>query len=295
MSDTKIGMLLLAGVIALAPVSPLAERPARQRPDVLALLASAASYLDAYEHKFSAVVAREDYALTMMLPAPSSGGTSRTVRRELQSDVMMLNLGPAEWIAFRDVDHVDGRAVHDSDSRLEALLVKPSADVLKAAHQIANESARYNIGVPRNFNVPTMALAYIGRHNQTRSKFTLKTTEKIDDTDAVVVEFQETANPGLITAASGTVSTRGRFWIVPSSGAILRTELSCRVDRATWVEGTVLVNYKLEPSLDVLVPARMDEAYRRDSGESDGGQATYADFRMFNVDTKAIKHGGGGR
>ncbi|HEY6358964.1 MAG TPA: hypothetical protein VIX35_12000 [Vicinamibacterales bacterium] len=289
-------MLLLAGATALAPAWPRAEAPAGQKPEVPALLASAGSYLDAYEHKFSAVVAREDYALTMMLPPPSSGGTGRTVRRALQSDVMMLNLGPAEWVAFRDVDHVDGRAVHDSDSRLETLLLKPSADVLRAAHQIANESARYNIGVPRNFNVPTMALAYLGRHNQTRSKFTIKTTEKIDDMDTVVVEFQETANPGLITAALGAVSTRGRFWIVPSSGAIPRTELSCRVDRGTsWVEGTVSVTYKLEPSLDVLVPARMDETYRRDTGESDAGQATYADFRMFNVDTKAIKHGGGGR
>jgi hypothetical protein len=39
----------------------------------------------------------------------------------------------------------------------------------------------------------------------------------------------------------------------------------------------------------------MDEMYRRDTGESDSGYATYADFRMFNVDTKAIKRDGGGR
>lgn len=286
--------LLIAGAISLTPVRSRVESPAAQRPDVSAVLAVAASYLDAYEHKFSAVVAREDYALTMTLPPPPSVTTGRTIRRELQSDVMMLNLGLAEWVQFRDVDHVDGKAVHDSDSRLEALLVKPSADVLKAAHQIANESARYNIGVPRNFNVPTMALAYLGRRNQTRSRFRIKSTDTIDATDVVVVDFQETASPGLITAESGAVSTRGRVWVVPSSGTILRTELSCRVDDvASWVEGTVLVNYKAEPSVNVLVPTRMDETYRRDNGESDSGLATYADFRMFSVDVKGIKRDGG--
>jgi hypothetical protein len=56
----------------------------------------------------------------------------------------------------------------------------------------------------------------------------------------------------------------------------------------------VLEKNNPEPSLMVLVPTRMDETYRRDNGESDRGFATYADFRMFNVDIKVIKRDGGG-
>jgi hypothetical protein len=44
----------------------------------------------------------------------------------------------------------------------------------------------------------------------------------------------------------------------------------------------------------VLVPARMDEEYRRSTGETDAGRALYADFRTFTVDTQAIRKGGGG-
>jgi hypothetical protein len=292
--------VLVAGALALAPSPVLvAPAPARQ-PDLPALLAEAASYLDIYEPRFSAIVAREDYELSMLsglIDTRDTGfGTARrTVLRKLRSDLMLLNLGPADWVQFRDVYEVDGKPVRDHERQLEALLAKPASGLLDAGRKIADESARYNLGVQRNFNVPTMALAYLARKNQARSAFTVKSHETIDGPDLTVVEFKETAHPGLIQADRGEVTTNGRFWIAPQSGAVVRSELSCRVDRgSTWVEGTVTVNYKSDRAVPVLVPATMDEQYRRDTGETDTGHALYADFRSFRVDTQTIRKGGGG-
>jgi hypothetical protein len=290
---------LIAGGLALTPSSVPAARAPGQQPDLPALLAGVASYLDIYEKRFSAIVAREDYELAMLsgLSDPRDTGfgtTRRTVLRKLRSDLMLLNLGPANWVQFRDVYEVDGKPVRDHDRRLEALLAKPASGVLDAGRKIADESARYNVGVQRNFNVPTMALAYLARRNQARSAFTVKSHETIDGADLTVVEFKETAHPGLIQADRGEVTTNGRFWIAPQSGAIVRSELSCRVDRGSWVEGTVTVSYKADPAVPVLVPVKMDEQYRRSTGETDTGHALYADFRMFTVDTQTIRKGGGG-
>ena len=284
-----------ASVMAAGPEARV--RAARgQAPSLAAVLAAVGTYLDTYQQKFAAVVAHEDYELGYTVPAlPNSSVTMpRTARRTLSSDVMMLNLGPAEWVQFRDVTDVDGKPVRDDANRLATILTSPASGVLVAARAIANESARYNIGVARNFNVPTMALAYVGRKSQDRSVFSLKGRETIDGVNTIVLAFEERAQPGLIRATNGKVETHGRVWVEPDTGAVRRTELDCRVDRSnTWVAGTVTVNYAPEPALKLLVPVRMDEDYHRDSGENDGGHATYTKFRAFNVDTSAIRRGGG--
>jgi hypothetical protein len=291
---------LVAGGLALAPSSVAAARAPGQKPDLPALLARAASYLDIYERKFSAIVAREDYELATMAGLTDTRGTGfgttrRTVSRKLRSDLMLLNLGPAEWVQFRDVYEVDGKPVRDHERRVEALLTKPGGGVLDAARKIADESARYNVGVQRNFNVPTMALAYLTRQNQARSAFTVKSHETIEGADLTIIEFKETAHPGLIQAPSGEVTTTGRFWIAPKSGAIMRSELNCRIDRgSTWIEGTVTVDYKADPAVPVLMPMKMDEQYHRGGGETDTGHAVYSDFRSFTVDVQTIRKGGGG-
>jgi hypothetical protein len=297
--------VLVAGGLALVP-SPVPAAPAPgQRADLPALLAGAASYLDVYEKRFSAIVAREDYELAMLsgLTDPRDTGlgtTRRTVSRKLRSDVMLLNLGPADWVQFRDVYEVDGKPVRDHERRLEGLFAKPAGGLLDAGRKIADESARYNLGVQRNFNVPTMALAYLARQNQARSAFTVKSHETIDGADLTILEFKEAAHPGLIQASSGKVTTNGRFWIAPQSGAVLRSELYCRIDggsrlfNSAWVEGTVTVSYQADPAAPVLVPVKMNEQYRRDTGETDTGHALYADFRSFTVETQTIRKGGGG-
>ena len=286
--------LLAAGIAAAASAWPVSA--SALAPSLSDVLASVGTYLDAYQQKFAAVVAHEDYALGYSVPPlPNSTVTMpRTSHRTLSSDVMMLNLGPAEWAQFRDVTDVDGKPVREDTNRLATIIASPASGVLVAARAIANESARYNIGVARNFNIPTMALAYVETKSLPRSSFSLKGTETVEGVETVVLAFQETAQPGLIRATNGKVETHGRTWVEPKTGAVRRTELDCRVDHSnTWVAGTVTVTYAPEPTLKLLVPVRMDEDYHRDSGETDSGRATYTKFRAFTVDTSAIRRGGG--
>lgn len=289
---------VLSVALGAAALAPLQATGAQGAPDVTlsSLLSSAAAYLETYQQKFSAVVAHEDYELVYTPPPPTvvGGMLGRPQDRLLSSDVMMLNLGPAEWVQFRDVSDVDGKPVRGDANRLATILASPASGVLTAARAVADESARYNIGVSRNFNVPTMALAYVERRSQPHSSFSLKGRETIDGVQTVVLAFQETVTPGLIRATNGKVQTHGRMWIEPETGAIRRTELECRIDRAFgWVTGTVTVSYAPEAALKLLVPVRMDEQYQRQSGEHDSGRATYTKFRAFNVDTSAIRRGGG--
>jgi hypothetical protein len=119
-------------------------------------------------------------------------------------------------------------------------------------------------------------------------------SEAIDGARTLIVKFRETATPSLIKTADGGVATSGRFWIVPTSGDVIRTELTCVLTRPRVLTGTTTVEYALAPAIGLRVPTRMDEEYQRAGGEVDRGHASYSNFRAFTVDTKAVKRGGGG-
>jgi hypothetical protein len=285
---------LIAGVAALAPVGLGAQTTVAEPTSLAALLATAASYLDTYQQKFSAIVAEEDYTQTTRAPSGRVLLSAQPSRRDLKSDLMMLNLGDSDWTQFRDVYEVDNAAVRDHEARLLGLFEKPSAGTLSQAQRIADESASYNLGVSRNINVPTMALTYLSRNHQARSSFQVAGSESIDGERTLILKFRETATPSLFRTEEGSVATSGRVWIVPGEGDIVRTELTCVLTRPLLLTGTTTVEYGLQPALGLRVPIQMDEEYQRSRGETDRGHATYSNFRAFTVDTKVVKRGGGG-
>jgi hypothetical protein len=67
----------------------------------------------------------------------------------------------------------------------------------------------------------------------------------------------------------------GRFWINPSNGSVLISELI--VDTGG-VIATVTVSYQSEPLMGFLVPVEMRESYIR-TGERISGRAEYGKFR----------------
>jgi hypothetical protein len=91
----------------------------------------------------------------------------------------------------------------------------------------------------------------------------------------VEVEFRDVASPTLVRdeRQDRDVPSRGRFWIDPTSGAVLRSEIQY-VGR-----GFVSTEYRPEPGFDVLVPGVMQE--------TSGFKATarYAKYRRFEVAT----------
>ena len=61
---------------------------------------------------------------------------------------------------------VDGQPVGERQDRLQKLLLNTPDGAMRQARQIADESARYNLGqVKRNFNTPTMALVLLQAKN----------------------------------------------------------------------------------------------------------------------------------
>jgi len=265
-------VVLAAGTVtraqALAPIA------------IADVLDRAGAYIEKYEQQFSAVVSEEHYTQSETRIA----GFTR--RRELKSDVLVINAGAGGWMGFRDVYEVDGRPVRDHDQRLTTLFVEATADTMTHARKIADESARYNLGsVIRNINVPTMALAFLRRDNLSRSTFSIDGTAKIENTNTIILGFTERGAPTIIRSGTADAPASGRFWIDPANGRIVRSQL--RVSPAK-ISATVTVTYAAAPKLDVWVPVSMSESYRASGGESISGSASYRNFRRFSVDVSTI-------
>jgi hypothetical protein len=282
-SRSRAVVLVAALMPALAAGWRRPVRAQASEPGLRDVLASAASYLDDYAHRFSAVLSEERYQQTVTL-FTSTAGAHLSQYRDLRSDVILMNLGRSGWSEFRDVYQVDGKPVRDHDARLQQLFAQPAADVMARAHQIADESASHNIGaIRRNINVPTMALTFLLTGDQSRSTFAVKGTDTIRGVRVVVVEFKEQATPRVIGSSAGDAPAHGRFWIDQATGRVVRTEL--RLEPGT-ISASVIVNYAPQPALDLWVPVSMDERYHtvtRD--ETDTGHATYSHFQKFSVAT----------
>jgi len=254
------------------------------------LLGAAARYVAEYEQAFSAVVSEEHYTQYLR----RAGGII-SASRQTRSDVLVINGGAYGWMGFRDVFQVDGRAIRDHEDRLLKLVTQPASDSLDQAKRMADESARFNLGaIVRTINMPTLALTFLRKDMQDRSKFTIAGTKRIDGHSTVELRFAEHALPRII-ASSDAAPAGGRFWLEPESGRVIRSELS--VDSAN-ARATITVTFGERPKLPVWVPTSMDEAYLWPSRSTTGNvnissgsiecHASYTNFRSFNVDVKTI-------
>jgi hypothetical protein len=215
----------------------------------------------------------------------------------MHSDLLLVKpAGSAEWMQYRDVFEVDGHLIRDRDQRLVRLFLEPPASVAAQKAAILQESARYNIGsIQRTLNTPVLALTVLEPANQARFMFRrAKDRRPITAADAKVapgyfrvtpemwvVGFEETRRETMIRSTEGKdVKSRGRFWIEPSTGRILMSEL---VVNPGVVKSIVDVSYQSEPLLGLLVPVEMRESYETADGERVEGTATYGRFRQFQV------------
>lgn len=276
-----------AGILALVGIAAAAASPrAAQRTVLGELLDKAGGYVVRYEHECSAVVAEERYLQELVAP-PGRPTPSRTqsgpLRRELVSDVLMVQLPDETYFGFRDVAIVDGQPVRDRGMRLENLFLKSRASL----RQVQEESARYNIGrIQRTMNVPTYALAILHPALRDRFAFGESSDEVIDDRPAAVISFDERARPTIVTDPRGTaIPSSGRFWIDKTTGAVLRTRLVTGTV-ANDVRAESTVTYRAHQEWPLLLPVEMRESY--DEPQSPGALrvvclATYSNFRRFNV------------
>jgi hypothetical protein len=291
-----------ASLTARAFDSAQAGAPSRP-PDLKAVLARAAAYVEDFREKLSGIVAEETY---VQQEVPGE-------RREVRSDLLLVRSETfPRWLQFRDTFEVDGKPVRDRAERLTALFLQPPASARAQAQRIADESSRYNLGeLRRTINVPVMPLVFLEADVQKRIRFT-----RAPDTDRPaapqdapghfklatevwVVRFEERDRPTIVRDLnSGDVPTEGRFWIEPESGRVLMSEMR---SNHPVVRADVTVSYQSEPLLGMLVPIAMRETYtnlrlaNRTMGRGASSaaskwlwrrieaSATYGRFRQFQV------------
>ncbi len=147
----------LAGVFFAGPGSAAASEADE-------VLRRAGATVAALEGQLAVVVAREEYLQTLT----AGDGMDTHERRVLASDVVWVPTGDAlVWAFFRDVLDVDGRPLADRTARLQQLFSGgPTPQAREQGARILEESARYNIGLRRTLNNPTVALSFLHPRNQ---------------------------------------------------------------------------------------------------------------------------------
>jgi hypothetical protein len=266
-------------------------------------LQAAARYLDAYEHRISAIGAEEMYEQSVVTggslvvggPAArqSPAVTPARATRKTRANMMTISLGANGWVSFRDVFELDGKPVRDRDERLSRILQKVDSDSLEQARKIAAESARYNLDaealrVNRTTNVPMTALLFLRAANQSRSSFRLGKPERVGGVMCQTLQFTEQSWPRLIRT-SDDAPAEGTFWIdMAGGGRIVKTELRMEsgAARGQSVRTQTAVTYSHIDKLDLWVPTVMDEKYELfATRQTVTGHAVYSDFREFKVTT----------
>lgn len=305
-------LMLLAAFAVLAPRSPAAAavpRPssAEDAPsaDLAPILERAARYVLDYEQRFHDVVAHEIYDQTGPRDRRKSvGGLPLRCgvsfcRRSTRADVVFVRLGgDIPWGTFRDVYEVDGEKVRDREARIERLFRDTPEGAVERARSLLAESAKYNIGpAARTLNFPTLPLSFLLANNQRRFAWKRRGERRVAETRGVEVEFTETARPTFVTDGDNgePLVARGRFWIDPGRGTVMRSEACFRwaPERA---EACLVTEYRPEPSLAMWVPVEMKERYgdlpygsTAVFGASSEAVAKYSGYRRFSVEVQEEK------
>lgn len=273
----RVAVVVAVGLLTLPRLD------ARQAPALDEVLGRAAVYLETYTRQVAGVVAQERYQQSV---APRRGVVSAypATQRVLTSDVMSMVGADREWMSVRDVFEVDGRPVRDHDQRLQKLILASAVNPFVRARQIADESARFNVGFRRNFNLPSIGSAFLTAANQPRSRFTRAGTARVAGIEAAIVAFREVEPQTIITSVKGDVPSTGRFWIDPATGRLLKSEVRSDSDQ---IVVDVTVTFALVPPIGLWLPATMEEVCTSPR-EIVIGHATYSKFRKFSVNADAL-------
>lgn len=271
-----------------------------QAQDVLLsrLLDRSSEYVADYHRVFPTVVCDEVYHQRFVHDGVSE-------QRVMRSEVALMTLSNTQWVFFRDVQKVDGKAVADGKDRLATLLTS-GAEVGALAERLAAEASRFNLGGhTRTINAPTIALLYLLLENRDRVQFSVGGTRRFGRFETVELRFSETALPRLMQTRDDAPAF-GAFWVEPHTGRVIASQLATRSEG---VLATIDVKYALQDAQGgLLVPIEMVESYRpeRSAGASTSGstaaaherraspeshleaRATYSQFRRFST-TARIK------
>lgn len=314
-------MRRLVSSVAIAGALAAAGPGAAQRvdPALAPVLERVGAWVATFERDFSNVVAEERYVqlLKPWFGVPRSPKDESELqwrdevgttlpnrpnaplrRRQLRSDVLLVQARGERWLSYRDVFEVDGRPVRNREERIKRLFLSDRADDKEQLRRIADESARYNIGgLIRNFNIPTFPLIAAQPGNRERFRFDRRKDEKIDGVTYAVIEFKEQASPSIVRTPNGQdVPLGGRLWADAETGRVVRARVEID-NRWANLRSVIETTYVDHEEIGV-VPGAMWEWYRTTQLTLTGGEraydtyveclASYDNFRRFTVETAEI-------
>lgn len=290
----RIGSAVVACAVLQAPtVNVMGAEPLTHR---------LSAYAERFGREFQGVVATERYVQVIRpwtgVPPAQAGVSHHDVlaRRTLHSDLLLVFDADGPWHLHRDVVTVDGEAVGDRESRLQALFVEPALTVRQRLARMTLESARYNLGnITRTLNIPTFPLIVV--HPEHRARFRLRVRGVRHDGGLAVreVTFSERQRPTLVRSTEGrNVPLTGRLLVDDATGEFIHARLD---PHPVGVTSRIEVWFDRVPGLPLRVPVRMWEWYQvtgeiRDPSVDMGhafrhayieGLADYSEFRRYGV------------
>jgi hypothetical protein len=290
---TVVCCLGLLALLATMSTTAVAGQPDPGSLDQL--LTRATWYVLDFVEKLSSVVSEERYVQdssvalpTVPIPgllggrgSPLSMPRGSAKHREIKSDFLIVKSVGEQWEPFRDVFEVDHIPIRDREERVTKLFLRPTADTQARVSEIAQESARYNLGaVRRTINNPVFALIFLQPELRWHFKFTLGKPDRRMGDNIRVLEFVEEGRPTVITGLPGEeMPAYGRFWIDADTGRIVKTEV--RVDQKN-VKAILTTVFKADDRLGMDVPSEMHEDYELTDSHVTG-TASYGRFRRFEV------------
>ena len=193
-----------------------------------------------------------------------------------------------EWVAFRQVQSVDGAPPSDIAPSIIETLADTSTPLVARVGRLVAASARYNLGdIARTINTPTFAPIVLRPAHAKRLRFTRDRDAVVDGVVTAVVRFDETGRPTIVQGRGGRdVPMRGRLWLSPSTGQVIRSSLDM-ADRRSGLTGKIEVEYALDANLGLHVPSVMRERYEH-RGHTVTTEAVYRNYRRFTTSARVI-------
>jgi hypothetical protein len=263
---------------------------ASPEPDLKTVLQRAGAYAADYHERFTALVAEERYVQRVGPdPARATGGRAVEQERILTSDYVIVRdfAGSKSWVGVRDVFDVDGEPVNADRTRLQSLLGDTTRPLAARVRALADLQAKYNLGdLYRTINVPTLALEFLLPDRQPRFHFKRRGTAVFRGAPVWIVTFEERDRPTIIRTPEGRdVRSSGTFWIDPSNGSVLRSELRTGQIPGRPLQSIIIVSYTHNTRFDMLLPDDMNELYITGRTRIEG-HATYTNFRRFETEVR---------
>ena len=209
--------------------------------------------------------------------------------RVLTSEYVIVRdfAGSNSWLGVRDVYEVDGEPVNADRTRLPGAARRHHASAGAPRARARRLQAKYNLGdLYRTINVPTLRARVPAARSSAAVPIQAQGTTDLPRHSGLDRHLRRAR------AADDDPDTRrprrpssGSFWIDPSTGAVLRTELRAGHTPAGRFARSSSSATRRNERFDMLLPDDMNELYITGRTRIEG-HATYTNFRRFETEVR---------